>query len=217
MHPIQRLLPHQGVDLATRRHAPHDGQVIARQLRSEDRRPPLGGIGLHRPLQEVESGFVHQNKHSVLASRPLPQIRPDFVPPGLDGFLVALKGPSDWHLRCPVKLLEQAGDLALVISDPEFLLDHLGDTGARPDLAPEPVSLRTMPQELRNQTTLRERESRWVTRSGMGAEGLGAARTRGQASGSRSPRRRRGHRQCHVETSPAVSIAPPETSAIRAS
>src|SRR3954449_3372513 len=73
-------------------------------------------------------------------------------------------------------MLEQTGDIVLVIDDPEFLFDHLGDTGARPDLASEPVSLRPMPQELRDQTALGRRQLRGMPRSVMGEQSLGAAR-----------------------------------------
>src|SRR5208337_5112146 len=144
----------------------------ARQLRPEDRRLPLGGIGLHHPRQEVESGFVHENKHPAFASRPLPQLRPDFVPPALDGFLVPLNGSPDRHLGRPVQLLEQPADVVFVVADAKLLLDHLGDAGTGPYLTPKPVSFRAMPQELRDQTLLSGREFGRASGTGVSAEGL---------------------------------------------
>jgi hypothetical protein len=38
--------------------------------------------------------------------------------------------------------------MILVVADAELLLDNLGDAGAGPDLTPETVSLRPVPEEL---------------------------------------------------------------------
>ena len=53
---------------------------------------------------------------------------------------------------------EQPADVALVVADAELLLDHLGDAGTGPDLAPEPVRLRPVPEELGDQALLSGRE-----------------------------------------------------------
>jgi len=152
--PIQRLLPRQGVDLAHRCHPTHDREVIARQLLSEDRRPPHGSVGFHHPWQEVKPGFVHENQDSALEPRPLPQLRPDFIPPALDGFFIPLDGPPDRRLGRPTQFPEQAGNMAFVIGNSEFLLDNLGDSGAGPNLTAKPISLWPMLQKLRDQTSL---------------------------------------------------------------
>src|SRR5207302_10089125 len=67
--------------------------------------------------------------------------------------------------------------MAFVIGDPEFLLDHPGDTGAGPDFALKPVSLRSVPEEIGDQSTLSGREFRGVPRSGTSEECRGAAHT----------------------------------------
>ena len=70
VQPVERLLPHQGVDLALGRHPAHDRQVVARLLLADDRRLPLGGVGPDQPRQQVEPRFVLENQHPALAPRP---------------------------------------------------------------------------------------------------------------------------------------------------
>src|SRR5439155_14491300 len=69
---------------------------------------------------------------------------------------------------------EQAGEMALVVRDPELLLDHLGDAGTGPDLAPEPVSLGTMPEEFGDQTLLAGCKPRGSPRTGTSEESFAA-------------------------------------------
>ena len=53
-----------------------------------------------------------------------------------------------------MQFLEQSADVALVVADTELLMDDLGDAGAGPDLAAEAVSLRPVPEELRDEPFL---------------------------------------------------------------
>src|SRR5215204_3253135 len=116
---IERLLPCQCVDLALRRHPPHDRQVVARLLLAEDRRQSRGGVRPDHPREEVEPRFVLKNERPVLAPRPPSQLRPDLISPAFDGRLVPLDGPLDRYLRCPAQLLEEPADMILVVADPE--------------------------------------------------------------------------------------------------
>ena len=174
VQPVERLLPRQGVDLALGRHPAHDRQVVARLLLAEDRRLRLGGVRLDHPRQQVEPRFVLENQHPALAPRPPSQFGPDLVAPALDGRLVPLDGPPDRHLGRPAQFLEQPADVVLVVADAELLLDDRGDAGAGPDLAPEAVGLRAVPEELRDQALLIGSEPGDTARSGVGAKGLDA-------------------------------------------
>ena len=88
VQPVERLLPRQGVDLARRRQAAQDRQVIARLLLAEDRRLRLGCVGPDQPRQQVEPRSTLENRHPTLAPRPPAQLRPDFGTPAADGFFV---------------------------------------------------------------------------------------------------------------------------------
>src|SRR3954447_26624702 len=151
--------------------------MIARQLRPEDGCLRFWRVGLYHPWQQVEPRFIHEDQHPALVPRSLPQLQPDLAPPVLDDLLVTLQGPPDRNLWRPAQFLEQTGDMALVIGDPEFLFDHLGDAGAGPGLASKPVGFRTMPEEFGDQSALGGREFRGMPRSGMGEERLGASGT----------------------------------------
>ena len=154
MQPVERPLPRQHVDLPFGRHPAHDRQVVTRLLLAQDRRPRLGGVCPDHPRQQVEPRFVLENQHTALATGPPSQVRPDLVTPAPDGFLVPLDSSPDRHLRRPLQFPEQPADVVLVVADAELLLDHLGDAGTGPHLASEAVSLRTMPEELRDQMLL---------------------------------------------------------------
>src|SRR4051794_39480512 len=127
-----------------------------------DPAPPAGGRPRFRP------------KNPPPAPPPPPplQVWPDLVPPAPDGFLVPRDGPADRHLGRPVQLLEQPADVVFVVADAELLLDHLGDAGTGPHLTPKPVSLRAMPEELRDQTLLSGREFGRASGTGVSARGL---------------------------------------------
>src|SRR5262249_20699755 len=73
--------------------------------------------------------------------------------------------------RSPVEFAEQARHLALAVRDTEFLLDDPSDTGTRPDFAPEPISLRAMPQELRELAPLGRRQLGDRARGRAGEQG----------------------------------------------
>jgi hypothetical protein len=51
-------------------------------------------------------------------------------------------------------LLEEAGDMGLVIPDPEFAFDDRGDAGTGPDLAPKAVGFRPVREEFGDQRPL---------------------------------------------------------------
>lgn len=174
---VQRLLSHQGVDLARGRHPAHDGQVVASHLLPEDRRQSLGGIGPDQPRQQVEPRFVHENQHPALAPGLPSQFRPDLVPPAPDGLLVTLDGPPDRHLGRPVQFLEQTPDMPLVVADAELLLDDPGDAGAGPHLATKSVGLRPMPEELGDHVFLGVRQPGRVARCWVGQPCLATTMT----------------------------------------
>src|SRR5207249_3070206 len=83
----------------------------------------------------------------------------------------------DRHLGRPVQFLEQPTDVVLVVADAELLLDHSGDAGAGPYFTPEPVSLRPVPKELRDQPLLRGTEFGRGSGAGVGAQSLQPAVT----------------------------------------
>src|SRR4029453_5509825 len=147
----QRGRSPQRVDLPLRRDPAHDRQMIARLPLADDRRSALRAIGLHDPRQEVESRFVHANKGPPLAPGLLLQRGPRLESPALDGLLIALEGPGDGDLGCPVKSLEDARHLTAAIPDAEFLPEDAGDPITSPDLAREAISLGAMPEEIGDQ------------------------------------------------------------------
>ena len=62
-----------------------------------------------------------------------------------------------------------------MVVDAELLLDHASDAGTGPHLASKPVSLRSMPEELRDQPHLSGQELWRASGPGVSAEGLGPA------------------------------------------
>lgn len=174
MQPVERLRPDQGVDPALRRHPAHDREVIPSLLLAEHRRQSLRGIRLDHPRQEVEARFVLENQGPVLPAGTPPQLRPGLLTPPPDGVLVPLDGPPDRLLRSPTQVLEEPADVTLVIADAELPLDDLGDAGAGPDLAAEPVRLRPVPEEFGDQPPLLGGEPRRGPRCGASPERLGA-------------------------------------------
>src|SRR5262249_55618874 len=144
-------------------------------LLPDNRRQALGGVGFHHARQEVESRFVRENQHPALAPRPPLQFRPDVVPPALDGCFVPLDRPADGHLGGPLQFLEQPADMVLVVADADLLLDDAGHAGTGPDLAPEAIRLRPMPEKLGDQTLLSGREVGRGPAMGASAQGIGPA------------------------------------------
>ena len=69
---IEGLLAHQDVELAGRRNAAHDREVIARLPLMEDRSVSLGCVRPHLTRQKVEARFVHENKGAALRRAPRP-------------------------------------------------------------------------------------------------------------------------------------------------
>ena len=158
VQPVERLLTHQGVDLALRRDTPHDREVVARLPLVEDRRVPLGRVGPDLARQEVEARFIHENQGAALAAGLCLEPRPDLDSPLLDLLLVALDGPRDRQLWRPVQFLQEPGDVARMVGNAELLLDDLGDAGAGPDLTAKAVGFRPMRQEVRNEAQLIQAE-----------------------------------------------------------
>ena len=154
MHSVERLPPYQSIDLALERHPAHDRQMVARLLFADDRRLSLRGVSPDQPRQQVETRFVLENQHAALTFGSPSQFGPNLGAPAFDGLLVALDGPLDRHLRRPQQFLEQTANVVLVVADAELFLDDQGDAGAGPDLAAEPVSLRPVPEEFRDETFL---------------------------------------------------------------
>ncbi len=175
VQPVQRRRPHQRVHLALRGHAPHDRQVVARLPLVQDRRPPLRGVGLDHPRQEVESRLVHENKGPALAAGLLLQRGPRLDPPAPDRLLVPLDRPGDGDLRGPSQALEQPRHLALAVRDAELLAEDSGDPLTGPDVAAEAVGLGAMPEEVGDQPELLGGELGGRARAGVRAERLRTA------------------------------------------
>ena len=132
-------------------HAAHDRQVVVRLPLVQDRRLSLRGIGLDHPRQQVEPRLVHENKLPALAAGLLLQCGPRLDPPALDRLFIPLDRSGDGDLRGPSQSLEQARHLALAVRDPELLGEDPGDPLTGPDLSPEAVRLRAMPEEVGDQ------------------------------------------------------------------
>src|SRR5437773_7604095 len=91
------------------------------------------------------------------------QLRPDLDSPPLDRRFIPLDRTGDRDLRCPVQVLQQAGNMVFVERYPQFPLDNFGDASTRPDFAAEPVSFRTMPKKIGNQALLLAAQL-WMTK-----------------------------------------------------
>src|SRR5262249_59910637 len=108
--------------------------------------------------------------------RPPPlQVRPDLLPPAVDGHLVPLDGSFDRHLGSPAQFFEQLADVVLVVADAKFLRNDLGDAGGRPHLPAEAVGLRPVPEEFRDQALVGRGELGRAARGGASEQCLGAA------------------------------------------
>ena len=81
VQPVQRLLPHQGVDAAGGCHRPHDGEMIPGLLLTEHRSQALRGVSLDHPREEVEPRFVLENQGPMLVVGLPSQFGPDFDAP----------------------------------------------------------------------------------------------------------------------------------------
>lgn len=121
--------------------------------------------------------FILENQHAAPTFGSPEQFGPDFATPAADDFLVSLDGPPNWHLGRPMQFSEQPADVAFVVADAKLLLDYFGDASAGPHLTPEPVGLRAMPEELRDQTLLSGREFGRTSRTGVSAQSLRSAVT----------------------------------------
>ncbi len=73
-----------------------------------------------------------------------------------------------------MEFLEQAADVALVVTDAELFFNDPGDAGAGPDFSPEAVSLCPVPKELGDQSFLGFGEFRRMAGSGSCPQGGGA-------------------------------------------
>jgi hypothetical protein len=76
-----------------------------------------------------------------------------------------------------MQFLEQPTDVVLVVADPKLLFDHSGHAAAGPYLTPEPVGLRAMPEELRDQAFLSVREFGRPPRTGLSVQRVHSAIT----------------------------------------
>src|SRR5262249_28264077 len=143
-----------GVHLALGRDPAHDREMIARLPLVHDRCLTLRAIRPDDPWQEVEARFVHEDQHPTLAAGLLPPERPPLPSPALRRLFIALEGPNDRDLRGPSQALEDAGDLASAVPDPEFLPEDDSDTVTRPDLARKAIGFRAVPEEVGDQAGL---------------------------------------------------------------
>jgi hypothetical protein len=102
----------------------------------------------------VRAGLVHENQRPTFPLRPPLQFGPRLGAPALDDLLISLNGSSDGDLRGPPPCLEQTRHVALAGGDAELLLDHFDHPSAGPELTPEAVGLRAVPQEVGDQALL---------------------------------------------------------------
>ena len=134
--------------------------MIPCQPRPQDRRAGHGGISLHHRRQQIEAGLIHENQRSALGFRLVEQPGPSRPPPKLDRLFVPLAGASNRCLRRPSQPLEQSGNLTLVVSDCEFLIDHPGNTGTGPQRSAKSIGLGPVPEELGDHPPLGRRQLR---------------------------------------------------------
>ena len=69
-----------------------------------------------------------------------------------------LDRPSARNLRRPTQILQQSGNVILVVANPEFPLDNLGHTSTGPDFATKTIGLGSVPEKVRDLTFLRRRQ-----------------------------------------------------------
>lgn len=156
---VQRFLPHQGVDLARRRHSAHHRQVVAGLLFAKDGSVGLRGVGPDHPRQQVEARFILENQRSPLASRSSKHFRPYLVAPTLNGLFVALDGTSDGYCGRPLQFLQQPFHVVLLVVNAELLLDNASNAGTSSHLTAKTVRFRAVPQKLGKHTQVAWRKS----------------------------------------------------------
>src|SRR5690606_22799395 len=138
------------------------------------RRTPLQPIRLDCAGQQVEPTLIDESQGTPFSSGTAFQLGPVLVTPALDLLLVALDGSGDRDLWCPAYFLEDSGNVMLVVIDAKLLLDDPTHPIADPEIAPEAVGFRTVPEEVSDQLPLAGEEfSRWAAAQ-VTAEGVGA-------------------------------------------
>src|SRR5467141_1222199 len=175
MQAVKRLLTNQGINLAGRGNATHDGQVVPRLPFVDDRSQALWSVGSDYSRQQIEARFVHKNKGSALAARPLFQFGPDLGLPAFDLFFIPLHGTGNGNLRSPTQFLQQAGNVVFVIRDTELPLKYFGHPSTSPEFAPKSVGFRPVPKKVWNQALLSWRQLGRMARRTMMEQCIGAA------------------------------------------
>src|ERR1051325_4901249 len=170
---VQRVLPDQSEDPAISRQSTHDRQVVVCLPLIHHRRMPLQPIRFDHAGQQVEPTLIDESQGPPFLSGTAFQRGPDLVAPPSDGFLVALDGAGDGDLGRPANLLEDTGDVMLVVIDAKLLLDNLTHPSADPEIAAEAVGLRTVPEEVSNQLPLAGEQFSRRPDAQVTAEGVG--------------------------------------------
>src|SRR6266404_9273811 len=145
----KRFRTNQRVHLPRWSKTGHDGQMISGQPLVNHRRLAFWSVGLDHPRHQIEARFVHKNQGAALPDGLLPQHRPNRLTPALNRCLVTLDRPGNGNLRRPAQILHQPRNVVLVIGDAQFPLDHLRDAGTGPNVSAKPISLRSVPKEIR--------------------------------------------------------------------
>jgi hypothetical protein len=172
---LQRFLPHPCVQLSRRRDSRPNRQMVAAQPLVNNRSLPFRSLGLDHSRQQIEARFIDTNQRPALPRRLPTQFGPHFDPPASDGRFVALDRPSDRNWRCPTQILQQTGNVILVVANPQFPLDNLGHTSTGPDFATEAIGLRSVPEKIRDLAFLGGGQLRRMTRRRMRPKRLSPA------------------------------------------
>src|SRR6266404_4015813 len=145
----KRVRTNQRVHLPRWSKTGHDGQMISGQPLVDHWRVAFWSIGLDHPRHQIEARFVHKNQGAALPDGLLPQLRPNRLTPALNRCLITLDRPGNGNLRRPAQVLHQPRNMVLVVGDAQFPLDHLGDAHTGPNVPTKPISLRSVPKEIR--------------------------------------------------------------------
>ncbi len=146
----QRLWSNQGIHLACWCEGSHHRQMISGQPLVDYRRFPFRSVGLDLPRQQIKTRFVDKNQGSALTHCFPPQLGPILNPPALNGYLVPLHRSGNGDLRCPAQFLHQARNVVLVIRNPQFPPNNLGNARTGPNVSSKTIGLRSVPQKLRH-------------------------------------------------------------------
>ncbi len=114
----------------------------------------------------------------MLLPDPLFDLWPDLYSPLLHGHRVGLNGFHQRHLRRPPQFLQQPFNLPRAIPDTEFLGQNLAHARPCPHLTTKAISLRTVPEKVRDQLLLLLSQFRGTTKMWRGAKSLMALTAR---------------------------------------